>query len=101
MSFLSLSSNSHTQVDAQQSSVVEGWRAVLMVVLRYRMGRWQHRKASRSVTERANGEPNTTPQQENVETPPETGEEPWVEVDPVEAMIEGVKSRGVRFIFLQ
>ncbi|KAI0280840.1 C3HC zinc finger-like-domain-containing protein [Russula aff. rugulosa BPL654] len=96
-SFLSLSSNSHTQVDAQQSSVLEGWRAVLMVVLRYRMGQWQHRKASRSVTERANGEPNMTPQQENIVapvTPPETGEEPWVEVDPVEAMIEGVKSRG-------
>jgi len=75
-----------------------------MVVLRYRMGQWQHRKASRSVTERANGEPNTTPQQENnvaPVTPPETGEEPWVEVDPVEAMIESVKSRGVRlFIFL-
>ena len=30
-------------------------------------------------------------------TAPETGEEPWVEVDPVEAMVEGVKSRGVRF----
>jgi hypothetical protein len=54
------------------------------------------------VTERANDEPNTTPQpqQENTVAPvtaPETGEEPWVEVDPVEAMVEGVKSRGVRF----
>jgi len=68
-----------------------------MVVLRYRMGQWQHWKASRSLREGANGEPNTTPQQENIVapgTPPETGEEPWVEVDPVEAMIEGVKSRG-------
>ena len=101
-SSLSLSSNSHTQVDARQSSVLEGWRAVLMVVLRYRMGQWQHRKASRSVTECADGEPNTTPEQENIVVPvgpPETGEEPWVEVDPVEAMIEGVKSRGVRFFF--
>jgi hypothetical protein len=64
------------------------------------MGQWQLRKPSKNVTERANGEPNTTPQQENTVapvTPPETGEEPWVEVDPVEAMIEGVKSRGVRF----
>ena len=71
-----------------------------MVVLRYRMGQWQHRKVSRSVTERANDEPNTTPQQANIVapvTPPETGEEPWVEVDPVEAMVEGVKSKGVRF----
>jgi len=74
-----------------------------MVVLRYRMGQWQHRKATKSVTERADGEPNTTPQQENIVAPvtlPETGEEPWAEVDPVEAMIEGVKSRGVRFFFL-
>ena len=72
-----------------------------MVVLRYRMGQWQRRKASRSVTEGADGEPNTTPQQENSVASialPETGEEPWVEVDPVEAMVEGVKSRGVRFI---
>jgi len=64
-----------------------------MVVLRYRMGQWQHRKASRIVAERTNGEPNMTPQQENI-VAPETGEELWVEVDPVEAMIEGVKSRG-------
>jgi len=64
-----------------------------MVVLRYRMGQWQHRKASRIVTERTNGEPNMTPQQENI-VAPETGEELWVDVDPVEAMIEGVKSRG-------
>ena len=67
------------------------------------MGQWQHRKASRSMTEGANGVPNTTPQQENIVapvTPSETGEEPWVEVDPVEAMIEGVKNSGVRFFFL-
>ncbi len=102
-SFLSLSSNSHTQVDAQQSNAVEGWRAVLMVVLRYRMGQWQRRRASKSATEQANSEPNTTPHQENIVAPvshPETGEEPWIEVDPVEAMVEGVKSKGVRFFFL-
>ena len=67
-----------------------------MVVLRFRMGQWQHRKASRSVAELANGEPNTTQQAENT-VGPEASEEPWVEVDPVEAMIEGVKSRGVCF----
>jgi hypothetical protein len=66
-----------------------------MVVLRFRMGQWQHRRAFKQVTE-CPGEPNTTQQQENL---PETGEEPWVEVDPVEAMIDGVKSRGVRFIY--
>lgn len=103
-SFLSLSSTSNAQVDAQQPNAVEGWRAVLIVVLRYRMGQWQRSKASKSVTERTNGEPDTTQHQENIVapvTPPETGEESWTIVDPVEAMIEGVKSRGVRFIFLQ
>ena len=97
-SFLSLSSNSHVQVDAQQSNAVEGWRAVLIVVLRYRMGQWQRRSVSKSVTGRFDGEPDTTQYQENIvaETSPETGEEPWIEVDAVEAMVEGVKSKGVR-----
>ena len=74
-----------------------------MVVLRYRMGQWQRRRASKSATEPANSEPNTTPHQENIVAPvshPDTGEEPWIEVDPVEAMVEGVKSKGVRFFFL-
>ena len=97
-SFLSLSNNSPVQVDAQQSNAVEGWRAVLIVVLRYRMGQWQRRKVSKSVTDRSNGEPDATQSQENIEseTSPETGEEPWIEVDAVEAMVEGVKSKGVR-----
>ena len=75
---------------------------MLIVVLRYRMGQWQRSKASKSVTERTNGEPDTTQHQESVMapvTPPETGEESWTVVDPVEAMIEGVKSKGVRFFF--
>lgn len=69
-----------------------------MVVLRYRMGQWQRRK-SKGMAERVDGEPDTSQHQQNVEapvTPPEIGEESWVEVDPVEAMVEGVKSRGVR-----
>jgi hypothetical protein len=62
------------------------------------MGQWQSRKVSKSVTDRSNGEPDTTQYQENIvaETSPETGEEPWIEVDAVEAMVEGVKSKGVR-----
>ena len=91
-SFLS-SNTSQAQVDAQQSNAVEGWRAVLMVVMRYRMGQWQRRKVSR-----VDSEPDTTQNQPSVvppETPPEIGEESWVEVDRVEAMVEGVKSRGV------
>lgn len=91
------------QVDAQQPNAVEGWRAVLMVVLRYRMGQWQRRKVSKGLAERVDSEPDTTQNQPSVvlpETPAEIGEESWVEVDPVEAMVEGVKSRGVSPSFL-
>ena len=31
--------------------------------------------------------------------PRETNEAPWLEVDPVEAMVEGVKNRGLAFSF--
>ena len=75
---------------------------MLIVVLRYRMGQWQRRKASTSMTGRSNGEPDTTQHQDNIvtpETPAETGEEPWVEINAVEAMVEGVKSKGVRCFF--
>jgi hypothetical protein len=51
-SFLSSSNASHTQVDTQQPGAVEGWRAVLMVVLRYRMGQWQRRKVSKGLRSR-------------------------------------------------
>jgi hypothetical protein len=75
---------------------------MLMVVLRYRLGQWQRRKVSQSLLERVDSEPDTTQNQPSVvppETPPEIGEGSWVEVDPVEAMVEGVKSRGVSFSF--
>ncbi|KAI0254991.1 C3HC zinc finger-like-domain-containing protein [Lactifluus subvellereus] len=78
-SLLSSSSTSQVQVDTQQPGSVEGWRAVLMVVLRYRMGQWQRRKVSKRATDRVDAD---------------IDEESWVEVDPVEAMVEGVKSRG-------
>ncbi|KAI9511817.1 C3HC zinc finger-like-domain-containing protein [Russula earlei] len=82
LSFTSFLSSSSAQVDVRQPSAVEGWRAVLMVVLRYRMGQWQRRKVSGSVTERVDGELDTTQSRQQSE------------VDPVEAMVEGVKSRG-------
>jgi len=70
---------------------------VLMVVMRYRMGQWQRRKVSKGLPEHVDSEPDMTQNQPSVvppETTPETGEESWVEVDRVEAMVEGVKSRG-------
>lgn len=75
---------------------------MLMVVLRYRMGQWQRRKVSKGATELANGEPDKSIQQgaSLPVTSGEIGDESWLEVDPVEAMVEGVKSRGVScFLF--
>jgi hypothetical protein len=85
-------------MDGPQPSAVEGWRAVLMIVLRYRMGRWQRRRVSESLTNRVDGEPDGSEAQSVVApaTTADIDEESWVEVDPVEAMVEGVKSRGVR-----
>ena len=96
-SFLSSSNASHTQVDTQQPGAVEGWRAVLIVVLRYRLGQWQRRKVSKGVVETGDCEPDRSIEQGTTSptTPGEINEESWLEVDPVEAMVEGVKSRGV------
>ena len=78
---------------------MEGWRAVLMVVLRYRMGQWQRRKVSKGATEPAGGEPISQGPASPVNSG-EIDEESWLEIDPVEAMVEGVKSRGVScFLF--
>ncbi|KAH9003036.1 zf-C3HC-domain-containing protein [Lactarius hatsudake] len=90
-----LSSSSASQVDTQQPAAVEGWRAVLMVVLRYRMGQWQRRKVSKGMTV-TDGELDKSIQQSTASpvTPGCVEEESWLEVDPVEAMVEGVKSSG-------
>jgi hypothetical protein len=88
---------------AQQPSAMEGWRAVLMVVLRYRLGQWQRRRVSKSVTNHVDYELDASQAQSTV-TPSATAdvnEESWVEVDPVEAMVEGVKSKGVRSLLSQ
>ena len=76
---------------------MEGWRAVLIVVLRYRLGQWQRRKVSKGVAETGDGESDKSIEQGATSpiTPAEINDESWLEVDPVEAMVEGVKSRGV------
>lgn len=73
---------------------MEGWRAVLMVVLRYRMGRWQRRKVSKGLAEPTESDKSNEQGAAPPVTPGEINDESWLEVDPVEAMVEGVKSRG-------
>lgn len=50
---------------------------------------------SKGLPEHVDSEPENQPSIVPPETTPEIGEESWVEVDRVEAMVEGVKSRGV------
>ncbi|KAI0319198.1 C3HC zinc finger-like-domain-containing protein [Amylostereum chailletii] len=77
------------------TAVLEGWRAVLAVVLRYRMGQKRKDSLLKGVTDRmdradAGGDgPGPTKNASN-------GEEADMDVDLVEAMVEGVKSRGGR-----
>jgi len=74
-----MSSLSHINLN-NRNGVLEGWRAVLTVVLRYGMAQKQRIEysllAQREVTE---------------------GEDDRMDVDNVKAMVNGVKSRGVGF----
>jgi hypothetical protein len=70
-----------------QNGALEGWRAVLTVVLRYGMGQRQRMRLTRTSTEKgseANGS---------------GGSGELVGLDGVEAMVAGVKRRGVSVIF--
>lgn len=78
---------------AEQPGAVEGWRAVLTVVLRHGLARRQRLGRSASAR-RANSVAGT----EGVATGqvPETP----MDLDSVEAMVAGVKSRGVSVFFV-
>lgn len=82
---------SRTSLSASSTgqSPVEGWRAVLTVVGRHGMARKQRLAHGRSVSGRSTNDPATQLAQDD--RPPE-GEQ---EMDAVEAMVAGVKSRGV------
>lgn len=78
---LSLSNASSASLGGQPG-VMEGWRAVLAVVLRYGMVRRQRLGLTRAQSGRVtNGGEEQSPE----------------EVDAVEAMVNGVKARGVRW----
>jgi hypothetical protein len=59
----------------------------------YRMGQWQCRKVSKGVAETTDCELDKSIEQGAATplNPRETNEGSWLEVDPVEAMVEGVK----------
>ncbi|OBZ72050.1 hypothetical protein A0H81_07767 [Grifola frondosa] len=80
----SLSSTSLTQFSAQ-SGLMEGWRAVLTAVMRYGASQRQRLGLSRIPSGRRAGEADN-----GAEPFPDTS----TEMDSVEAMVAGVKSRG-------
>ena len=96
-SFLSSSNASHTKVDTQQPGAVEGWRAVLIAVLRYRLGQWQRRNVSRGLAEMGDGESDQSMEQgaTSPTTPGEINEESWLEANPVEAMCFNHSVEGI------
>ena len=71
-----------------------GWRYDV-----YRIGQWQCRKVSKGVVETTDGELDKSIEQgaATALNPRETNEGSWLEVDPVEAMVEGVKNRVTCF----
>lgn len=62
------------------------------------MGQWQRRKVSKGVAEPVNGESDKDKSGAIPPvTPGEINDESWLEINPVEAMVEGVKSGGVSY----
>jgi len=75
-----------SQMNTEQAGAVEGWRAALTVALRHGLARRQrlNRMGSGRRPREAEGDTNEGEQTQETE----------MEVDHVEAMVAGVKSRG-------
>ncbi|KAI0058669.1 zf-C3HC-domain-containing protein [Artomyces pyxidatus] len=94
-SLFSNSNGSLSQLNAHQSNAMEGWRAVLMVVLRYRMGQRKREELLREVSERAEMDTNTEGDRPSPLARRHTiAEGQEMDEDPVEAMVAGVKTKG-------
>lgn len=75
------------------NGAIEGWRAVLSVVLRYGMGQRQRMSTARSLVER----PEEPVESSAASTSGTIPEDEAMDVDGINAMMAGVKSRGVGF----
>lgn len=87
-----MNSSSLTQLNTANGPL-EGWRAVLSVVLRNGMGQRQRMSNARSYLERAeaNGEPGSGSAPASSSAMPEQEQ---MDVDGIDSMMAGVKSRG-------
>ena len=90
-----VSNSSLTQLN-KDNDAVEGWRAVLSVVLRYGMGQRQRMSTTRSILERA--ESNLEAGSSSAPVTTTIPEQHDMDVDAIDAMMAGVKSRGVCFL---
>lgn len=84
------SNTSRTSLSVAGQNTIEGWRAALTVVMRHGMARKQRLAHARSMSGRST---NDLAAQYAQDGRPPQGEQ---EMDAVEAMVAGVKSRGVR-----
>jgi hypothetical protein len=86
-----MSSSSLTQLNTANGAI-EGWRAVLSVVLRNGMGQRQRMSNARSYLERA--EENVEPGSGSISASSAATEQERMDVDGIDSMMAGVKSRG-------
>jgi hypothetical protein len=93
-----MSSSSLTQLNTANGAI-EGWRAVLSVVLRNGMGQRQRMSNARRYLERA--EENVEPGSGSISASSAATEQERMDVDGIDSMMAGVKSRGVCVVFLQ
>jgi hypothetical protein len=90
-----MSNSSLTQLN-RDNGTIEGWRAVISVVLRYGIGQRQRMSTARNYLDRAeeNSESSSSAAPASAAVP-EQGD---MDVDGIDVMMAGVKSRGVGFL---
>ena len=90
-----------SESNVDKTSVVEGWRAVLTVVLRKGLVKRQRQRTRTSLGNQSQQSPDPA---ENADSQSRAGEEPInqddVEADGIQAMVTDVKAHGVGFPFI-
>jgi len=88
-----MSTSSSTQLNSANGAI-EGWRAVLSVVLRYGVGQRQRMSTARMSTARSLLERPEEPFESGTANSGTIAEDEAMEVDGINTMMAGVKSRG-------
>lgn len=92
-----MSNASLASLNGPNAGAVEGWRAVLSVVLRYGIGQRQRISQARSFLERSDVDGESVSASGSGPPSVTVLDEEDMDVDGINAMIAGVKSRGVGY----